>query len=134
MFAQAMNIRSAYQTAGLEAEILGSSPHRLIKLLFDGAFAYIGKARQHMAAGNVQGKAEAITRAVDLISRGLRASLNLNEGGELAQSLDDLYEYIGLQLVKAHLQNDPALLDEAEKLLWQLADAWEKIGKEVDPS
>lgn len=133
MFAQAMNIRSAYQTAGLEAEILGSSPHRLIKLLFDGAFAYIGKARQHMLAGNVQGKAEAITRAVDLISRGLRASLNLNEGGELAQSLDDLYEYIGLQLVKAHLQNDPALLDDAEKLLWQLADAWEKIGKDVDP-
>lgn len=133
MFAQAMNIRSAYQTAGLEAEILGSSPHRLIKLLFDGAFAHICKARQHMLAGNIQGKAEAITRAVDLISRGLRASLNLNEGGELAQSLDDLYEYIGLQLVKAHLQNDPALLDEAEKLLWQLADAWEKIGKEVDP-
>ncbi|MBI1905632.1 MAG: flagellar export chaperone FliS [Rhodocyclales bacterium] len=134
MFAQAMNIRSAYRTAGLEAEILGSSPHRLIKLLFDGAFAYIGKARQHMMAGNVQDKAEAITRAVDLISRGLRASLNLNEGGELAQSLDDLYEYIGLQLVKAHLQNDPALLDEAEKLLWQIADAWDKIGKEVDPS
>lgn len=134
MFAQAMNIRSAYQTAGLEAEILGSSPHRLIKLLFEGAFAYIGKARQHMLAGNVQGKAEAITRAVDLISRGLRASLNLNEGGELAQSLDDLYEYIGLQLVKAHLQNDPALLDEAEKLLSQLSDAWEQIGKEVDPS
>lgn len=132
MFAQAMNIRSAYQTAGLEAEILGSSPHRLIKLLFDGAFAYIGKARQHMQTGNVQGKAEAITRAVDLISRGLRASLNLNEGGELAQSLDDLYEYIGLQLVKAHLQNDPTLLDEAEKILWQLADAWEKIGKDVD--
>jgi flagellar protein FliS len=133
MFAQAMNIRSAYQTAGLEAEILGSSPHRLIKLLFDGTFAYIGKARQHMVAGNVQEKAEAITRAVDLISRGLRASLNLNEGGDLAQSLDDLYEYIGLQLVKAHLQNDPALLDEAEKILWQIADAWEKIGKEVDP-
>ncbi|MBW7861405.1 MAG: flagellar export chaperone FliS [Rhodocyclaceae bacterium] len=128
-----MNIRSAYQTGGLEAEILGSSPHRLIKLLFDGAFAYIARARAHMAAGETQAKAEAITRAVDVISRGLRASLNLEKGGDLARSLDDLYEYIGLQLVKGHLQNDPVLLDEATELLHQIADAWEQIGKEVDP-
>jgi len=129
MFAQSMNVRNAYQAGGLEAEILGSSPHRLIKLLFDGAFAYIDQAKTHMATGNVQAKAEAITRAVDVISRGLRASLNIRDGGELAQALDNLYEYIGLQLVKAHMQNDPALLDEATDLLWQLADAWSQIEK-----
>lgn len=127
MFSQSMNVRNAYQAGGLEAEILGSSPHRLIKLLFDGAFAYIAQAREHMAAGNVPAKAEAITRAVDVISRGLRSSLNIKEGGELAQSLDDLYEYIGLQLVKGHMQNKPELLDEATALLQQLADAWNQI-------
>ncbi len=127
MFAQAMNVRNAYQAGGLEAEILGSSPHRLIKLLFEGALAYIAQAKTHMAAGDVQAKAEAITRAVDVISRGLRSSLNIRDGGELAQSLDDLYEYIGMQLVKAHMNNDPALLDEARDLLWQLADAWNQI-------
>lgn len=127
MFAQSMNVRNAYQTAGLEAEILGSSPHRLIKLLFDGALAYIAQAKAEMAAGHVQAKAEAITRAVDVISRGLRASLNIRDGGELAQSLDKLYEYIGLQLVKGHMQNNPALLDEATELLGQLADAWAQI-------
>lgn len=132
MFGQTMTIQSAYQTGGLEAEILGSSPHRLIKLLFDGAFAYIGRARAHMVAGETQAKAEAITRAVDVISRGLRASLNVKQGGDLAKSLDELYEYIGLQLVKGHLQNDPAMLDEATNLLRQIADAWEQIGKEVD--
>lgn len=127
MFGQSMNVRNAYQAAGLEAEILGSSPHRLIMLLFEGAFAYIAQAKTHMAAGNVVAKAEAITRAVDVISRGLRSSLNIRDGGELAQALDDLYEYIGLQLVKAHMQNNPALLDEATALLRQLSDAWAQI-------
>jgi flagellar secretion chaperone FliS len=127
MFGQSMNVRNAYQAGGLEAEILGSSPHRLIMLLFDGAFAYIAQAKAHMAAGEVQAKAEAITRAVDVISRGLRSSLNIRDGGELAQALDDLYEYIGLQLVKGHMQNNPALLDEATTLLKQLADAWAQI-------
>lgn len=127
MFGQSMNVRNAYQAAGLEAEILGSSPHRLIMLLFEGAYVCIGQAKEHMAAGNIQGKAAAITKAVDIISRGLRSSLNIKEGGELAQSLDDLYEYIGLQLVKGHLQNDPALLDEANELLHQIGDAWAQI-------
>lgn len=127
MFGQSMNVRNAYQTAGLEAEILGSSPHRLIMLLFQGAYACIDQAKEHMAAGNVQEKAAAVTKAVDIISRGLRSSLNIKDGGELAQSLDDLYEYIGLQLVKGHLQNDPALLDEAKELLHQIGDAWAQI-------
>jgi len=127
MFGQSMNVRNAYQTGGLEAEILGSSPHRLIMLLFQGAFAYIDQAKTHMAAGNVQAKAEAITKAVDVIARGLRSSLNIKDGGELAQALDDLYEYIGLQLIKGHMQNKPELLDEATALLRQLSDAWAQI-------
>lgn len=127
MFGQSMNVRNAYQAGGLEAEILGSSPHRLIMLLFEGAFAYIEQAKAHMAAGNVQAKSEAITKAVDIISRGLRSSLNIKDGGELAQSLDDLYEYIGLQLVKGHMQNNPDLLDGAAALLRQISDAWAQI-------
>jgi flagellar protein FliS len=127
MFGQSMNVRNAYQTGGLEAEILGSSPHRLIMLLFQGAFAYIDQAKAHMATGNVQAKAEAITKAVDVIARGLRSSLNIKDGGELAQALDDLYEYIGLQLIKGHMQNKPELLDEAASLLRQLSDAWAQI-------
>lgn len=131
MFAQAMNVHSAYRTGGLEAEVLGSSPHRLIQLLFEGALSYIAQAKVHMGAGRTQDKAIAITRATDIIARGLRASLNINDGGELAQSLDDLYEYICLRLVKAHMQNDPALLDEAADLLGQLADAWRQIEHKV---
>ncbi|MBC9070827.1 flagellar export chaperone FliS [Thauera sp. CAU 1555] len=131
MFSHAMNVQNAYRSAGVDAEILGSSPHRLIKLLFDGALAYIAKARQHMLDNNVQAKSEAITRAIDIISRGLRASLDLEAGGQLAKSLDDLYEYIALQVLKGQMQNDPACLDEASRLLTELGDAWAQIGDRV---
>ena len=131
MFSHAMNVQNAYRSAGVDAEILGSSPHRLIKLLFDGALAYIAKARQHMLDNNVQAKSEAITRAIDIISRGLRASLDLEAGGQLAKSLDDLYEYIALQVLKGQMQNDPSCLDEASRLLTELGDAWAQIGDRV---
>ncbi len=131
MFSHAMNVQNAYRSAGVEAEILGSSPHRLIKLLFDGALAYIAQAKQHMQNGNVQEKSASVTRAIDIISRGLRASLDLNAGGDLAKSLDELYEYIALQILKAQMQNDTALLDEAAHLLQELGDAWSQIEDKV---
>ena len=131
MFSHAMNVQNAYRSAGVEAEILGSSPHRLIKLLFDGALAYIAQAKQHMQSGNVQEKSASVTRAIDIISRGLRASLDLNAGGDLAKSLDELYEYIALQILKAQMQNDTALLDEAAHLLQELGDAWSQIEDRV---
>lgn len=47
---------------------------------------------------------------------GLKASLNTEQGGELAERLAVLYEYISLRLLWANLKNDVAALDEAAQL------------------
>lgn len=131
MFGQAISVSNAYRTAGVEAEVLGSDPHHLILLLFEGAISRIRDARRHMLAGNIQAKSEAIIHASDIIMQGLRASLDLKHGGNLAQSLDDLYEYIDMSLLKAHAKNDTAPLDEALQLLGELSDAWAQIAPQV---
>ena len=127
MFMQTSNPAAAYRSGGLEAEALGASPHGLISMLYDGALLSISLAKARMAEGLVAQKSESINKAIDIIASGLRASLNIREGGELAKNLDELYEYIVLQLVKANLNNDQALLDEAHRLLSELAGAWAKM-------
>ncbi|MDP1619631.1 MAG: flagellar export chaperone FliS, partial [bacterium] len=57
-----------------------------------------------------------------------RASLDKTAGGEIAVSLDALYEYMSNRLLMANLNNDPATLEEVSNLLSQLRDAWEAIG------
>jgi len=122
------NPAAAYRSAGIEAEALGTSPHGLITMLFDGALLTINLAKAHMLEHKTVEKAESINKAIDIIGSGLRAALNIKDGGELANNLDLLYEYIIMQLLKANMNNEPELLDESYRLLDQLADAWKQVG------
>ena len=65
---------------------------------------------------------------MQLIDHGLRASLVKNAGGEIAENLDALYEYMGARLLTANLKNDLAILEEVQRLLTDLRDTWNAIG------
>ncbi|RXZ44821.1 flagellar export chaperone FliS [Crenobacter cavernae] len=119
---------NAYQNA-LEVEVEAASPHKLVLMLFDGAIAAIRQARIQMVSRNIAEKGRLIGKAVAIVDEGLRASLNRDAGGEMAANLDDLYEYCGMRLLEANLKNEPALLDEVERLLGEIRGAWAEIGK-----
>lgn len=122
------NAIKAYTNVGFETGINSASPHQLITLLFDGILVAITKAKQHMVNREILEKNEAISKATLLIDSGLRAGLNLEQGGELARNLDDLYNYMINRLMVAHLNNQPELLDEVYGLLTDIKDAWTTIG------
>ena len=96
-------------------------------MLFDGALTSVRMAQQHMQAGNIAAKGMAISKAMSIIDDGLRASLNKEAGGELALSLDSLYEYMCNRLLQANLKNAPEMLEEVYGLLQELKDAWDAI-------
>ncbi|HCN46463.1 MAG TPA: flagellar export chaperone FliS [Pseudomonas sp.] len=123
---------SAYARVGLESGILAASPHQRISMLFDHYQAAIRMARLQMQAGNIAEKGKAITRAVNIVSQGLRGSLDLEQGGEMARQLDDLYDFVVRLLLRAHLENDEASLNSAAELLGPIASAWNAIGPEIE--
>ena len=67
-----------------------------------------------------------------IVEEGLKAGLDLKEGGRLAADLSDLYAYVELRLTQANLRNDLAALDECKRLILPLRDAWASIGPQVD--
>lgn len=121
----------AYARVGIESAVMSASPQQLLTMLFDGAKAAISMARHHMASGDVVAKGNAISKAVSIIDSGLKASLDAEAGGsagaELAANLSALYDYINQRLLYANLRNDPALLEEADRLLENIASAWREI-------
>jgi flagellar secretion chaperone FliS len=125
MFANSI---ASYQQIGKDAEILGADPHRLIVLLFDGAEAALVKAQACIAAQDIPGRSEALIKATDIISNGLAASLNLQEGGELAQNLSALYDYMVSRLLYANVHQDPRAITEVQKLLSEISGAWREMG------
>lgn len=119
---------NAYAKVGLETGVVSASPHKLVVMLFDGALVAVLSAIMHMKAGNVEEKGAAISKAILIIGSGLRASLDKKAGGEIADSLDALYEYMGKQLVLANLYNQPEKLVEVQSLLSDLRETWNAIG------
>lgn len=127
MFGMMRSPAESYAKVSVDAAIETADPHRLVLMLFDGAMAAISLARIQMQDGRIPEKGTAISKAIDLITNGLGASLDLEAGGELAERLAALYEYMAQRLLFANLKNNVAALDEVSELLGSLREAWAQI-------
>ena len=123
---------AAYRQVGLETAMSGATPHKLIELLFDGYRDALSRARGALRAGQIEAKGRAISHAARIVEEGLKAGLNLADGGKIAADLNALYAYIGMRLTHANLHNDEAALDECARLMEPVHAAWVEIGPRVD--
>lgn len=118
----------AYRKMAAETALVDASPHRLVAMLFEGFLDALAETRGAMRQRDIERKGRAINRATRIVEEGLRAGLDLRAGGRLAADLDELYRYIGTRLLQANLRNDEAILDECQRLVQPLRDAWNAIG------
>lgn len=120
-----------YNQVGVSSSVESADPHRLIQMLMAGALEKITTAKGHMERGEVAQKGGQISWAISIID-GLRASLDLESGGEIAQNLDDLYDYMTRRLARANVENDPVLLDEVISLMKSIKASWDQLPMMLD--
>ena len=116
----------AYADIGRHASVEAASPHRLIQMLFDGALERIANAQGHISRGDIVRKGHDIGRAIAIVE-GLRMSLDRSVDHPLTANLDQLYDYISRNLLRANLESNAALLAESASLLRELKTAWDAI-------
>ncbi len=131
MFGSPHKGANAYAKVGIETGVVAASPHKLIVMLFEGTLTALATALQSMKVGDIPGKGTAISKAITIISSGLRASLDHKVGGEIAANLDALYEYMCNRLLEANLNNKTELIEEVQRLLNELKGAWEAIDQKT---
>ncbi|VAX00688.1 Flagellar biosynthesis protein FliS [hydrothermal vent metagenome] len=115
-----------YSQVGVSSGVEQASPHRLIQMLMDGAIEKVAMAKGFMERNEISQKGGHISWAISIIE-GLRASLDKNAGGDIADNLDDLYDYMIRRLVRSNSENNPDLLDEVVSLMRSVKDAWDEI-------
>jgi flagellar protein FliS len=120
-----------YQQVGAETQISTASPHALTLIMFDSLISSLRQARLALDSGSIEDKGRHVGLASRIIDEGLKASLNLQDGGDIALNLRDLYDYSQVRLLKANRHNDAALLDEVIDLIAPLRDAWASIRDSV---
>jgi flagellar protein FliS len=121
---------NVYSQMSMETGVLAASPNKLTIMLYEGAITACRSAIDHMQHKDIQHKGEMLSKAILIIESGLRLSLDKKVGGEIAESLDNLYAYMSHRLTVANIRNQPDMVNEVIKLLVELKSAWEAIGED----
>jgi len=119
----------SYRHIALETQALSASPTQLITLLMDGALVAMRKAKRFMQAGDVRGRGASISKAIDIVESGLKASVKRDEGkagSSLADNLIATYDIVVHHLLQANLHARVENLDVAEQMLSNVREAWQK--------
>ena len=119
-----------YRSSGVLGNVERSDAHGLVNLLFKGAIDHLLAANGYIESKQKQEKAIRISKAIAILD-GLRSSLNIVEGGEIAQNLDDLYDYMQRRLVVANADDDISITNEVMGLLREIQEAWNSIPNEA---
>jgi flagellar protein FliS len=115
-----------YQSVDIEGRLACGDPHSQISLLLNGALKRISIATGATRRGDIPGKGGALTRAIDIIDS-LRAMLDHDNGGAIAENLEALYSYMLRRLVEANRQSDVDIMDEVGRLLGEIKSGWDSI-------
>lgn len=123
---------NAYKKVGVETSVNQASAHDLVDMLFDGLLVAVGSARAALLGGDIKSKCAHIVTAVRILEEGLKGALNVEQGGELASNLMELYGYCVLRLTQANARNDVAALEEVQRLIEPVASGWKQMGQATD--
>ena len=121
---------NAYRKGNLKQDVANADPHKLTLMLLQGALDRVAYAKGAMERKDLVSKADFISKASAIIMH-LRDTLDLEAGGEVADNMFALYNYMVDRLNEAHINNDLNMLEEVSSLLTPIRDAWGQIPEEA---
>ncbi len=116
------NLRQQYR----EVHLASSSPEETVLMLYDGAIRFLKEASREIAKKDIPAKIELLDK-VEKIVEYLQSCLDREQGGEIAENLQRLYDYMLVRLTEANLYNDVAKLEEIETLLSTVREGWASV-------
>ena len=109
-----------------DAQTTYASPHQLMLMLFDGAIEAMSLTIGAIQNKNFELRSKQNTRSITIIN-GMRECLDMDAGGELADNLYSLYQYMTQELFRASFKNDAETIRNIQTMLKDIRGSWKKI-------
>lgn len=109
-----------------QTEVQSRTPLELVVMLHDGALRHLLAAKTAIGRNDIHARKEAVSRLLAIVSE-LQNTLDLERGGEIASSLDELYGFMMRRIMDAVASNNAAPLIEVERIILTLREGWQGI-------
>ncbi|RXJ72910.1 flagellar protein FliS [Veronia nyctiphanis] len=119
----------AYKKVSIDSQLSEASPHKVVQMLMAGAIERLVQGKAAMQTGNISVKGERLGKALDIIIS-LRTCLSMDDGGEIAENLDALYDFMIRQISVANRDNEEQPIDDVVEILKEIKSAWDQIPAE----
>ena len=127
-----MSTYSNYQNAYKKASVNTLDQNKLIIMLYDGAIKNANFAVQYMESGEIEKVHDSLIKTKNIVTE-LLATLNMDQGGEIAKNLKSLHSYMFSQLVEANMEKKSEPVLAVIDLLKELRGAWIQIREKKKP-
>jgi flagellar protein FliS len=118
-----------YTQTNVQTAIENATPHRLVQMLYEGALDRLAQAKGAMLRKDYETKSKLTNRVIEILTS-LRGSLDFEKGGEVADNLYALYDFMIRHVVKASAKNSPEMLEEVAELLREVKAGWDEMPDE----
>jgi len=120
-----------YQNVDRHTSVIAANPMELVLLTYEALIRRLKQAEEAFAMSDVAARGEAVSRALEVIEKGLVGALDMNGGGELAKQLMKQYQLWSIQLLRCNLNADPELLGAVINQVVTVRSAWEELKLEA---
>lgn len=121
-------MQQRWQNTYIENMVKTASPAKLIELLYMKAIDVLKEAEELINDKKYVEANEKIKRAQDIVVE-LNLSLDVERGGQIAQNLRALYNYLFQRLIEGNVKKDVAALKEVRGFLEDLLETWREVMK-----
>ena len=108
-----------YQTTAAQT----ADGSQLILMSYEAILRWLGRADTAIDENKIQDAHNALISAQEIV-RDLSWNLDFAQGGEIAENLRRLYEYMTAELVWCNVHKDKQRIDGVRQLVMPLLDAW----------
>lgn len=115
-----------YASRYTDMQVASADRLELVLLLYKGAVKEAKLAVRSFGEGDIESRVNHLNKCSAMVAE-LRSALDFERGGEIARSLDRLYDFITWRLSQANAKQKPAMVEEVIQLLEILLSAWEEV-------
>lgn len=119
---------SQYQQVGLKDQLAVADPHKVTQIMMQLALENLAKAKGCLTNNDLENKGKFLAKSTTILAT-LKDTLDFEKGGEVAENLARLYDFMLNKIADVVISNNPDEVQDVIDVLLPIKSGWDQISE-----